>query len=412
MEVQSKRKLRFLFVSADKFPPFRVDVSILFGKKLVERGHVIDWLLQSGKPLHRTKQTKWSGCNVLVGPTDNGTSKIGRARKHLYGIFHDLKMFGILRKNKYNFILIKDKYISALMAIVASRIYKVKFISWFSFPRPEALLYRVKQGTARYPFLYLMRGHTLKLLLYRFILPFSDHTFVQSEQMQKDIAERGIPKEKMTPVPMGVSTEQIPFFGYETQQHKPDKEKIVLYLGTLIKMRKMDFLIRAFEKVLRKEENAKLYLVGGGDDPSDEQILKDEARRLGIEDAVLITRFLPQQDAWQYVKAADVCVSPFYPTPILNSTSPTKLIEYMAMGRAVVANNHPEQSLVISESKAGICVPYEENAFAEAILYLLKHPEVAREMGIRGREYVGKHRSYDQIADLVETKLLQVCNTP
>ena len=82
----------------------------------------------------------------------------------------------------------------------------------------------------------------------------------------------------------------------------------------------------------------------------------------------------------------------------------------MAMGKAVVANDHPEQRLVISESKAGICVPYEENAFAEAILHLLYHPEEAKEMGIRGRKYVEKHRSYEQIADLVETKLLQVCN--
>ncbi len=81
----------------------------------------------------------------------------------------------------------------------------------------------------------------------------------------------------------------------------------------------------------------------------------------------------------------------------------------MAVGKAVVANDHPEQSLVISESKAGICVPYEEDAFAQAILHLLNHPEEVKKMGIRGREYVEKHRSYEQIADLVERKLLQVC---
>ena len=177
----------------------------------------------------------------------------------------------------------------------------------------------------------------------------------------------------MTPVPMGVSTQEIPIFGYKQKQNGPNEEKIVLYLGTLIKARKMDFLIRVFEKVLGREKNAKLYLVGGGDAPSDEHQLKDEARRLGIEGAVLLTGFVPQQEAWAYVKEADVCVSPYYPTPILNSTSPTKLIEYMAMGKAVVANDHPEQRLVISKSKAGICIPYEENAFAEAILYLLIH---------------------------------------
>ena len=411
MEIQSKSKLRFLFVSSDKFPPFRVDVSTLFGKKLAERGHIIDWLLQSDETLHSAYQTEWSGCNVLVGPTDNGTSMASRSKKNLRDIFHDFKMFRMLRKNKYNFILIKDKFISALMAIVASKVFKVKFIYWLSFPIPEFYLYELREGTARYPLIYWIRGYFSKILLYHIIMPCSDHVFVQSKQMKKDIALQGISEDKMTAVPMGVSTEEIPFFGYKKEQDKPDK-KIVLYLGTLIKARKMDFLIRAFAKVLRKEENAKLYLVGGGDDPSDEQLLKDEIRRLGIEDAVFMTGFVPQQEAWAYVKEADVCVSPYYPTPIFNSTSPTKLIEYMALGKAVVANDHPEQRLVISESKAGICVPYEENAFAEAILYLLNHPEKAKEMGIRGRKYVEKHRSYEQIADLVETKLLQVCNIP
>jgi glycosyltransferase involved in cell wall biosynthesis len=241
-------------------------------------------------------------------------------------------------------------------------------------------------------------------------MPFSHHIFVQSEQMKRDITMEGISEEKMTSVPMGVSTKEIIFFEYKAEQNRLNKKKIVLYLGTLTKARKMDFLIRVFEKVFRRKKNVQLHLVGGGEDPSDEQILKDEARRLGIEDRVLVTGFVPKQEAWAYVQEADVCVSPYYPTPILNSTSPTKLIEYMAMGKAVVANDHPEQRLVISESKAGICVPYKKNAFAEAILHLLNHPKEAKKMGIRGREYVEKNRDYEQIADLVEIKLLQVCN--
>jgi len=410
LTVQPKKKVKFLFISSDKFPPFRVDVAILFGKKMVERGHIIDWLLQSDENLQRSYQTEWSGSKIWVGPTDNGTSRVNRLRKHFYSIFHDFKLFGMSKMSKYSFILIKDKFISAIMAIVASKIYKTKFIFWLSYPFPEHYVYEFQEGTARYPLIYWLRGHFLKIILYRIILPFSDHIFTQSEQMKRDIAAKGISKEKMTPVPMGVSIQEIPYFEYNTQQNKPDREKKVLYLGTLVKVRKIDFLIRIFGKLLRKMNNVKLFLVGSGEDPSDEKIIKEEAQRLGIEHSVFITGFLPQQEAWQYAKTADVCVSPFYPTPILNSTSPTKLIEYMAMGKAVVANDHPEQSTVISESKGGICVPYEENAFAEAIHYLLIHPDDTKKMGTMGRKYVEEYRSYERIADLVEKTLLQVCD--
>jgi len=110
----------------------------------------------------------------------------------------------------------------------------------------------------------------------------------------------------------------------------------------------------------------------------------------------------------QYVQDADVCVSPFYPTPVLNSTSPTKLVEYMAMGKAVVANTHPEQKLLIDQSGCGYCVPYDEDAFADAIVKLLRAPEMARAMGERGRRYVIEHRSYGVIANNVERAILRV----
>jgi len=108
--------------------------------------------------------------------------------------------------------------------------------------------------------------------------------------------------------------------------------------------------------------------------------------------------------AWKHVLQANVCVSPFCPSPILDSTSPTKLIEYMVFNRPVVANDHPDQSKVLSESKAGYCVPYDEGEFAKAIIKLLKNPEDAQKIANRGRKYVEKHRSYEKISRDLEQK--------
>jgi glycosyltransferase involved in cell wall biosynthesis len=242
-------------------------------------------------------------------------------------------------------------------------------------------------------------------------MPKADHIFVQSEQMKRDVAAEGIPEGKLTPVPMAVSLE-----GICSQQTEPGTRfskdgKVVLYLGTLGKARRMDFLLRVFVQVLHLVPNAKLYIVGDSNDPDDKKALEVEALRLGISHAVVFTGFVPREEAWRYLSAADVCVSPFYPIPILNSTSPTKLIEYMAMSKPVVANDHPEQQLVISESRGGICVPYKENAFADAIVHLLSHPEEAREIGRKGKHYVVRHRTYKIIADVVENEYLRICRT-
>lgn len=403
------KKMNLLIVAKDKFPPFRADVKVLFGEEMVKRGHRIDWILQSEEACSKNYETFWKKCKVYVGRTNNGSSYFSKMSKYIWGAIHDFKLFSVLRKNKYDILQVKDKFFAALLAIVASKIYKIPFVYWLSFPFPEARIYCFKTKTCSHPYISLFMGLINKFLLYKIILPRADHVFVQSEQMKKDVFQYGIPLEKMTPVPMGVSLEKIPYNQPESSRiNKPADEKWILYLGTLNRSRRIDFLLRVLAKVRKEESRAKLVLVGKGDYPEDEEFLKEEAKRLNLSEDVIFTGFLPMKEAWEYVRKADVCVSPYYPIPILLSTSPTKLVEYMAMGKAVVANDHPEQRLLIEESGGGIWVPYEEEAFAKAILELLKNPEKAKLVGERGRKYVEKYRSYSRIADIVESKYFEI----
>jgi glycosyltransferase involved in cell wall biosynthesis len=403
------RPLRLLIISSDTYPPTRVDLSVLFGIELAGRGHTIDLILQSEADCARPYTSAWGGGRAWVGATDSGASLASRLKKHLYGIGNDLRVFSRLRRPFYDAVEVKDKFLSGVMALLASRLFHTRFIYWLSYPFPEHYLLRAADGTARYPLLYKVRGTGFKWLLYRWLLPRADHIFVQSEQMRLDVAAQGIPLDKMTAVPMGVRIDlcAAPDLS-RSRRIMPGGAPCVLYLGTLNRVRRLDFLIRAFARVIAVKPEALLYIVGQGDHPEDRTFLENEAARLNIGSSVLFVGQLPQQQALAYVQESDVCTSPFYPTPILQSTSPTKLVEYLAAGKPVVANDHPEQRRVIEESGAGICVAYDEDAFAAAILELLGDPERSRAMGERGRRYVIEHRSYGAIADMVERRLLEV----
>ena len=402
-------KLKFLFVSSDTFPPKRVDVAVLFGEKIAERGHHIDWVLQSETACNNSYQTEWRNCTVWVGKTNTGITRISRLKKHIYGIKHDLIIFKLIKYSDYDFIQVKDKFISAIFGLILARIKKIKFIYWLSYPFPESSLYEYKEGIARYPLFYFIRGNIFSILLYKIILPMSTHVFVQSEQMKLDIAAKNINADKITPVPMGISLKDFENVNKIDLNH--NKSPIVVYLGTLARVRRIDFLIRVIKEVKRKFSNVKLYLVGDGEGPIDREVIYQEADKLGVRSNVSITGFLPRNDALQFVASAHVCVSPFFPTPILNSTSPTKLIEYMAMGRPVVANDHPEQRQIINESGAGICVPYNEDAFASAIIQIFDNQPEAERMGVKGRTYVEKFREYNAISRSLEQKYYQICES-
>jgi glycosyltransferase involved in cell wall biosynthesis len=406
-------KFHLLVVSSDPFPPTRVDVSVLFGEELAGRGHTIDWILQSEADCSRSYIASWGGGQVWVAASNHSRSLIGRLLKHAAGIWNDARMFSLLRGPRYDAIEVKDKFIGGVFAVLAARLYRKRFVYWLSFPFPEFYLAKARDGQAPYPLLYRLRGMAFGFLLYRILLPAADHVFVQSEQMRRDVAAKGIPLAKLTAVPMGIKldsrTAAIDDVTAPVSRSRiPAGQPCFVYLGTLGRERRIDFLLRVLARVRAEVPQIKLYLVGRGESPQDEEFLLQEARRIDVLPAVVFTGQLPQQEALRYVQDADVCVSPFYPTPILNSTSPTKLVEYMAMGKAVVANTHPEQQLLIEQSGCGYCVPYDENAFAEAIVKLIRAPQLARAMGERGKRYVIEHRSYAVIASGVEREMLRI----
>ncbi len=396
--------MKLLIVTEDKYPPFRPDVAVLFAEEMARRGHKIDWLLQAEDARALPEVVQWGGGAAWVAKTDTGVSRLSKLRKNILDICNDLRMFTLARRHRYDIVQVKDKFLAALVAIVVAKLYGLKFVYWLSYPFPEAILYRVDEGISRYPYLDLLRGHVLKLLLYRIIAPAAAHIFVQSEQMRIDVAAMGVPQSKLTAVPMGVSLQRLP----AVSDQADSSDKIVVYLGALDKVRRIDFLLAVFAEVLRRVPDAQLYLIGSSVNPADTADLRALAMNLGIEQAVTFTGFLPTEEGWRHVARAAIGVSPLYPSPIYRPASPTKLIEYMAMSKAVVVNDHPEQRQVIEESGGGICVSYDERAFADALVELLNDPDLAKEMGMRGRRYVQEHRSYRILADRVERRYAEL----
>ena len=400
--------LRILLVSSDTYPPARVDITALFGEQLASHGHQIDMLLQSEAACSRSFVTQWQGGRIWVTPTDLEPNLLHRLHKHLLGLLGDCRILTLLRRPHYDLVIVKDKFLTGLIALLAARLFRRRFAFWLSYPFPESYVQRARDGTGRYPLLYWIRGRAFGLLLYRMLLPHAAHVFVQSEQMGRDIAAKGLPPERMTAVPMGITQPRADCEDRSAPGSAGGTEASIVYLGTLVRVRRLEFLLHVLLRVRRIIPEATLLLVGSGDDPGDEAFLLTQAARLGLDDAVTITGQLPRPQALMHVSRAGVCVAPLPPDPVLNSCSPTKLVEYMAMGKAVVATDHPEQRILIGESGGGYCVPYDEQAFADATVRVLQDPACAEQMGRRGRKYVIEHRSYEAIAAVVERKLQQL----
>lgn len=395
--------LKLLYITEDTFPPFRVDVVELFARQLVSRGYTIDWVMDVQQPSPELgAETRWLGSRVFLAGNASGEGLLGRVTRNLKGVFNDLRILWLARRGNYHVIQVRDKFFAGLVAALAARLTRARFVFWMSYPLAESKLQLAQNPQARHRWLLRLKGRLMQASLYHAILPAADHVFVQSERMKRDVVAHGIDAARVTPVPMGIRADKV---GQAADARPPSREApLLLHLGIILRIRSPEFLLRVLQLVRRRYPLATLAFVGEGQTAADRQALEAEVARLGLQDAVTITGFLPMEEAWRWVERADVCISPFKPIPVLESTSPTKLIEYLAMAKCVVANEHPEQSLVMQQSGAGRCVAWDEEAFAAEICRLLDEPQQAQALAARGPDWVRTHRTYEAIAQLVDAQ--------
>jgi glycosyltransferase involved in cell wall biosynthesis len=403
----AKPVIRLLFATIERCPTFRPDVATLFGKFLPRFGVISD--LVAERAPDAAGEVSWGGGEALLV-----SSRGSRPRRYVENLAH--YALTLLRANraKYQAIQVRDMPSVALLGLLAARLKRLPFYYWMSFPAPEGQIYLARErglsaGLIRFLFPLLWRGWMHLFLLYRIVLPRADHVFVQSDRMREDLVGKGIARQKLTPVVMGVDLEvSVPEAIAPADDARLKGKRVLIYLGTLARGRRIEVLFDML-KILRQQfPDALLVLVGEADDEADEKRLRKLADDAGVAEATVWTGWLPPQEAWRYVRAAQVGLAPVPRGSMLDCGSPTKVLEYLALGVPVVANDNPDQERVLREGGGGLCVPLTAHDFAQAVSRLLADEPLRRAMAASGQSYVRASRGYQTLAKLVAAKYAEL----
>jgi glycosyltransferase involved in cell wall biosynthesis len=86
----------------------------------------------------------------------------------------------------------------------------------------------------------------------------------------------------------------------------------------------------------------------------------------------------------------------FHPEPNHLEAMPQKIFEYMGAGLPLIASDFPLWRRILGETRCALFVnPLDPRAIAEAIEYILRNPQEAEQMGIRGRAAVLERYNWD-----------------
>ena len=181
-----------------------------------------------------------------------------------------------------------------------------------------------------------------------------------------------------------------------------ENDRIIVFIGTLFDFSGLDILTRRFPEIIERIPRAKLLIVGDG---AQRPALESIITRLGLQKKVIITGFQPYQTMPQYINMAAVCINPFLTNDITRDIFPTKIVQYLACARPVIATPLPGMIAVTPGEEQGIL--YAENAddISNKIVSLLQSSEHMQRLGQAGLDYVLRVHSHEKVVEQLENRL-------
>jgi glycosyltransferase involved in cell wall biosynthesis len=159
---------------------------------------------------------------------------------------------------------------------------------------------------------------------------------------------------------------------------------LVAYLGVIGPNDGLDVLLEAIAHIVhtRARRDLRFVVVGGGDLYERTVAL---SRSLGLDPYVRFTGRIPDEEVIAWLSSADVCVAPDPKDPLNDISSFNKIVEYMAIGKPIVAFDLHE--VRVSAGAAAVYVaPNDVVGFGDAILGLVDAPAQRDAMGIAARQ--------------------------
>jgi glycosyltransferase involved in cell wall biosynthesis len=225
----------------------------------------------------------------------------------------------------------------------------------------------------------------------------SDAIFAMGTNAYLSCLNLGISKDKIFMHPQcAVDYSNLPKSNIRSIYNLEDK-KIILFLGRVVKLKGLEYLIKSFSILEKKEKN--VFLIIAGDGP-DRTIYEELAKKLGIKN-ILFVGLVSKKEIASYYEACDIFVLPsiFYK----QSYDPWGLVinEAMAFSKPIIATNAVGASTDMIKDDLNGYIVTEKNIkeLCESMSKILSDGEKMKVMGKFSRKMFEKENNYTTFSE-------------
>ncbi len=215
---------------------------------------------------------------------------------------------------------------------------------------------------------------------------------VISPSTRDDLMARGLDGDRIKTIYCGMDHERFTLESPPPRSETP----LVVSWSRLRRYKSVDVAIRAFAHIQRELPEARLLVMGRG---PDEKRLRRLVSKLGLDDVITFSGFMPWDELVHTLHRAHVFLNP----------SPKEgwgltVIEANQCGLPVVASARPGLQDSVRDGETGFLVPYgDDRAFADKALELLRDPALFARQSAAARAWAATfswQRCCDESLDL------------
>ena len=233
--------------------------------------------------------------------------------------------------------------------------------------------------------------------LQKLVCKLADCVLVNAEAIRETLIAQGYSPDKIVVIRNGIVKSRVaaPEQGaaLRCELGLAADAPLVLVFSRLNRMKGVEYFLDAAAIVAERFPEARFLIAGDG---ANRQELEDRAARLEIAEHVIFTGF--RTDIPVLLSEAALSVLPSLSEGLSNS-----LLESMAAGVPVIAASVGGNPEIVEDSVSGTLVPPRDAAaLAEAMMALLRDPELAAQFGAAGRRRVAEFFSMERSVHEVE----------
>ena len=211
----------------------------------------------------------------------------------------------------------------------------------------------------------------------------SNGIFCISQYLVDFYKRRNISPKKLFLVPSTVDTGR-----FQIRQGSPLTFEYILYCGSLTLYKDgVNILIESFKRLIEKYPEINLVLIGKGDTPKEEIIIKDLVASLNIKKKVFFLGQLSREVVPIYLNNAKILALARPTSMVADAGFPSKLTEYLATGVPVVVTEVGDIPVYLKDQEnAFLSKPGNIDAFADKLDFVLDNYDFAIRVASKGKE--------------------------